>query len=38
MTETFTSMKQFREYFFPNMCEEEREPKGIIIILLNPGV
>jgi len=38
MTETFTSMKQFREYYFPNMVKEERKPKGIIVIVARPGV
>ena len=38
MTETFTSMKQFREHYFPDMCKEERKPKGIIVIIPRPSV
>ena len=39
MTEkTFTSMREFREHFFPNGYEEERKPEHILVILPCLGV
>ena len=37
MSKTFTSMKQFREYFFPNWCKEDRKPKQTIVIIPRPS-